>query len=310
MRTTRFSPWIGAFAVAMLWCVGPSAFAATADAPPVPTTPSFQPLNSPATNEQHPGKFVWADLFTNDLAAATKFYTGVFDWKATSTDQNGKSYTVFSSDGHPVAGLVPRNPAKKQRPSRWLGYVAVPDIKSALEAVTQAGGQVRAPIRDFPQRGSQAIVSDGEGSPIGLLQSSSGDAIDDEPKPGEWNWFELYAKDPKAASEFYGKVLHYAVSPDDRTERKNDYLLTSDNIARGGVAPMPDREDAQAGWLCVARVKNMEETLARVAALGGEVLVAPRAVAYESRFAIIADPTGGTIGLVEYVDNANPATRP
>ena len=26
--------------------------------------------------------------------------------------------------------------------------------------------------------------------------------------------------------------------------------------------------------------------------------------------AIIADSTGGTVGLVEYVDNANPANRP
>jgi hypothetical protein len=39
-------------------------------------------------------------------------------------------------------------------------------------------------------------------------------------------------------------------------------------------------------------------------------LLAPRPAAFESRFAIIADSTGGTVGLVEYVDNANPANRP
>jgi predicted enzyme related to lactoylglutathione lyase len=294
----------------MMGCVGFHAFAQASDVPSVSTASVFQPLNSPATHELHPGQFIWADLFTNDSAAATKFYTGVFGWKATTTAQNGKSYTVLSNDGHPVAGLAPRNPAKQSRPSRWIGYIAVSDIKSALEAVTQAGGKVRAPIREFSQRGSQAIVADGEGSPIGLLQSSSGDLLDDEPKPGEWNWFELYAKDPKVASDFYGKVFNYAVSPDDRTERKNDYLLSSEDVVRGGVAPIPDREDAQAGWLCVVRVRKMEETLARVTALGGEVLVAPRTFAYESRFAIIADSTGGTLGLVEYVDNANPATRP
>ena len=54
----------------------------------------------------------------------------------------------------------------------------------------------------------------------------------------------------------------------------------------------------------------LDETLARVTALGGEILVAARPAAYESRFAIIADPTGGALGLVEYVENANPATRP
>ncbi len=274
------------------------------------STATFQPLHSPATGEQHPGKFVWADLFTTDPVAATKFYSGLFGWTANTIDQNGRAYTVFSNGSRPVAGLAPRHTANTKRPSRWISYIAVKDIKSTLALVTQAGGQVRAPARDFPDRGSQAIIADNEGAPIGLLQSSSGDSADDEPQPGDWNWFELYIKEPKAASAFYARVLNYAVKPDDRTERKNDYLLTSDDRPRGGVAPLPDREDAKPGWLGVVRVANMDETLVRVTALGGEVLVAPRAAAYESRFAIIADSTGGTIGLVEYVDNANPATRP
>ena len=73
---------------------------------------------------------------------------------------------------------------------------------------------------------------------------------------------------------------------------------------------LPDREDAKPGWLGVVRVESIDETLARAVKLGGEVLVSPRAAAFESRFAIIADSTGGTVGLVEYVDNANPANRP
>ena len=30
---------------------------------------TFPPLNEPATQESHPGKFVWAELFTGDSAA-------------------------------------------------------------------------------------------------------------------------------------------------------------------------------------------------------------------------------------------------
>jgi predicted enzyme related to lactoylglutathione lyase len=274
------------------------------------STPTFQSLNDPASGERHPGKFVWADLFTTDPVGATKFYCGVFGWTANAIDRNSKAYTVFSNGSRPVAGLAPRHLANSKRPSSWISYVAVPDIDSTLALVAAAGGKVRAPARDFPNRGSQAIVTDNEGSPVGLLQSSSGDAPDAEPRPGEWNWFELYVKDPNAASAFYGRILHYAVAPDTRTVRKNDYLLSTDETARAGVAPMPDRDDAKPGWLGVVRVENMDETLKRVTALGGEVLVAPRAAALGSRFAIIADPTGGTIGLVEYLDNANPATRP
>jgi hypothetical protein len=270
----------------------------------------FQPLNSPATKEHHPGKFVWADLFTTDPVAATKFYSGLFGWTANIITQNGKAYTVFSNGSRPVAGLAPRPPSNTKRPSRWIGYIAVTNMASALKLVTKAGGQVRAEARDFPQRGAQAIIADNEGSTIGLLQSTSGDSADDEPKPGDWNWFELFVKQPQVVSAFYRQVINYEVAPDLRTERKNDFLLSSDGLARAGVAPLPDREDAKPGWLGVVRVENIDETLARVVKLGGEVLLAPRPAAFESRFAIIADSTGGTVGLVEYVDNANPANRP
>jgi predicted enzyme related to lactoylglutathione lyase len=270
----------------------------------------FQPLNSPATNEHRPGKFIWADLFTTDPVAATKFYSGLFGWTANTITQNGKAYTVFSNGSRPVAGLAPRPPSNTKRPSRWIGYIAVTNLPSVLKLVTKAGGQVRAEARDFPQRGAQAIIADNEGSTVGLLQSTSGDSADDEPKPGDWNWFELFVKQPQVVSAFYRQVINYEAAPDLRTERKNDFLLSSGGLARAGVAPLPDREDAKPGWLGVVRVESIDETLARAVKLGGEVLVSPRAAAFESRFAIIADSTGGTVGLVEYVDNANPANRP
>jgi predicted enzyme related to lactoylglutathione lyase len=57
-------------------------------------------------------------------------------------------------------------------------------------------------------------------------------------------------------------------------------------------------------------VADIDQTLAKVAGLGGAVLVTPHAVEYGSRFAIVSDPTGGAIGLVQYLDNANPAKSP
>lgn len=270
----------------------------------------FQPLNSPATTEHRPGKFVWADLFTTDTVAAAKFYTGLFGWTTNLITQNGRTYTVFSNGSRPVAGLVPRPPSSAKRPSRWISYIAVTDLAATVKLATKAGGQVRAEIRNFPDRGAQAIIADNEGSTIGLLQSSSGDSADREPKVGDWNWFELFVKQPQVGAAFYRQVVAYDVAPDLRTERKDDFLLSSGGLARAGVAPLPDREDAKPGWLGVVRVENIDEAVARTVKLGGEVLVAPRAAAYESRFAIIADPTGGAVGLVEYVNNANPANRP
>jgi predicted enzyme related to lactoylglutathione lyase len=55
---------------------------------------------------------------------------------------------------------------------------------------------------------------------------------------------------------------------------------------------------------------NLDQALAQVPALGGEVVVAPHGAAFGSRFAAIADPSGGIVGVVQYVNNANPVNRP
>lgn len=269
----------------------------------------FEPLNTPASTESHPGKLVWADLFTSNPDAATKFYSGLLGWTSATLDQKGKPYTIFSNAGHPVAGLAPHSPGKGDHPSRWIGYLSVADIDKTLAAATKDGAVVHAQARNFPKRGFQAIIGDVEGVPVGLLQSSSGDSPDAEPSPGDWNWFELYVKNPQAASNFYRDALGYDVSADTRaTERKSDFLLASDGVNRGGIAPAPDGDDVHPSWLGVIRVANLDDTLAKVSGLGGEVLVAPHSAEYGSRFAIILDSTGGTVGLVQYVDDANPAT--
>jgi predicted enzyme related to lactoylglutathione lyase len=291
-----------AFAVATTM-LGLTGFATSAHAA------KFPPLNDPATKETHPGKFVWAELFTNDSAAAAKFYTGVFGWTAVTLDQHGVTYTVFNNGNHPVAGLRERTSSTVPHASRWINFIAVTDIESTLSSVTKAGGEVRAPARRFPRIGTQAIITDIEGSPVGLLQSSSGDSADNEPAPGDWNWFHLFETNPPTAAGFYRQVFNYEVTPDSRPGKQNQFILSSDEFNRGSVSVLPDREGAKPGWLGVIRVTNLDETLARVPALGGEVAVAPHSAAFGSRFAVINDPTGGTVGVVEYENNSNPGNH-
>jgi predicted enzyme related to lactoylglutathione lyase len=269
----------------------------------------FPPLNDPATTVQVPGKLVWADLFTTDPDGATKFYCGLLGWTATNIEQKDKGYTVFSNDGKPVAGLAPRSVTGANHPSRWIGYYSVADIDAALAVVTTNGGIIRAPSHNFPDRGRQAIVSDGD-IPIGLLQSSSGDSPDADTKAGDWNWFELYAASPKLASDFYHAAIGFDVAPETNSGRKSEFVLSSAGRARGGIAPLPEGADVKPSWLGVIRVADLDSTLAKVPGLGGEVLVAPHSVEFGSRFAIILDSTGGTVGLVQYLDNANPANSP
>jgi predicted enzyme related to lactoylglutathione lyase len=276
---------------------------------PVNAAP-FPPLTTPATTEHRPGKLVWADLFTSNPEAATKFYCGLLGWTSSAIDQKGRSYVVFSNDGELVAGLVARKSAKGDQPSRWIGYVSVADMTAALAAAKNNGGSVRAPAKDFPDRGRQAIVWDDEKNPIGLLESSSGDPVDDTIVPGEWNWFELYSRNPDATSAFYHKALGYDVAPETNSGRKSEFVLSSGGNKRGGIASIPEEGDYRPSWLGVILVADMDKTLEKASALGGKVLVEPRGAEFGSRFAILLDPTGGTFGLVQYVETANPEKTP
>jgi hypothetical protein len=206
--------------------------------------------------------------------------------------------------------LLPRSSSATKHASRWIDYIAVTDLASTLAAVTKAGGIVRATARDFPKIGSQAIITDNEGAPLGLVQSSSGDSADIEPVVGTWNWFHLFVKNQQAAADFYRQIFTYDVTPDGRGGKKSELLLSTGEFNRGGISTLSEGKDAKPSWLGVIRVANLDETIARVPALGGEVVIAPHGTAFGSRFALIADPTGGTVGVVEYVNNANPVNRP
>ena len=271
---------------------------------------AFPPLNNPATTQQVPGKFVWADLFTSEPATAATFYCSLLGWTSAPVEQNDKSYIVLSNGDHPVAGIVLRSASAVPRPGVWIGYISVTNAKAIRAAVEPAGGREHAPARDFPKRGVQAIFTDSEGSVVGILQSSSGDPADDEPKPGDWNWFELFSQKPQATADFYRRIFGYEVKADARAEKSEHLLFSSGGRARAGVAPLPVRADSRPGWMGCVRVADIDDAAARVITLGGKVLVAPRPAALGSRFAVITDPTGGAVGLVQYVDNANPGDRP
>ena len=270
----------------------------------------FPPLNAVASAQQVPGKFVWADMFTNEPEAAAAFYCSLFGWTSMPVEKRDKSYIILSNGDHPVAGMVQRDSGTGKRPSIWIGYISSLDASAALARAVKAGATERAPATNFKDRGYQAILSDVEGAPVGILQSTSGDRPDEEPKPGDWNWFEYYSLKPEATASFYATAFGYEAKVDDRPDKAGHVFLTSAGRARAGIAPLPAAPDARAGWLGCLRVADIDATLAKATTLGGQIIVQPRPAALGSRFAVIADPTGGEVGLVQYVDNNNPANKP
>ena len=289
----------------VLW--GTAALASAADLPPLAdTTP---------TGERYPGKFIWADLFTADPAAAQTFYTGLFGWEATTIERNTASgahpYIILTNGGEPVAGIALRSsrmPGPVQ--GRWVGYVSVPDVTQALATATAAGARVLFPAKDLPRRGTQAILVDPEGAEIGVLHSSAGDPGEYAPDLGDWTWAQLFARDPAAAGRFYASVAGLEVLPDARGNQPNAFVLASGGYSRASVAPLPPRPKAKPGWLLFVRVADVKAAAAKATSLGGRILVAPSDAPTAYWRAVIADPTGAVIGLVQLQQSAKPAEAP
>lgn len=224
-----------------------------------------------------PGKFVWADLVTYDIAAVRPFYSRVCGW--TFRDLGG--YWIASNDERPVAGLLERpKPTDPNARPRWFGYISVPGVSRAESSVRKAGGKVIAPPQKFPGRGEQAVFLDAEGAMFGVVRSSSGDPEDFLPSPGDWIWIQLLSRDARKAAEFYRTVAGYEVVENTQEGRMSDFVLTSRGYARATVrgscgcgagaarlAPVRPREERQGipldcraiGWQNPARTERIPD---------------------------------------------------
>ena len=264
-------------------------------------TPELPPLTSVSGSPRLPGKFVWADLVTDDIAAARKFYALLFGW--TFRDLGG--YVIAANDERPLCGMFqrPRPAGREEAKPRWFGYLSVASVERAERAVTKAGGRVLAAPAKFPKRGEQAIFADPEGALFGVVKSSAGDPQDFLAEPGDWIWVQLLSRDGRQAAEFYRIVAGYEIIEDTAANRLSDFVLASKGYARATVRTIPKgQEKVRPSWLPFVRVKTVGESVANARQLGGKVLIEPKADLLEGKVAVIADPTGAAIGLLEWSD--------
>ena len=144
-------------------------------------------------------------------------------------------------------------------------------------------------------------VADPEGVVFGVIKSRSGDPEDFLAEPGEWIWIELLSRDARQAAEFYRGVAGYEIVENSDSPRANDYVLVSEKFARATVMEIPkDHPQVRPAWLPYVRVKHIAESITQARQLGGQVLVAPQPELFDGRIAVVADPTGAAIGLLEW----------
>jgi uncharacterized protein len=261
-------------------------------------------LMQPASGEHYAGKVIWLDLVTPDLAAAKRFYGELFGWTFQEVSKGRTRYCIATLNGSQVGGLVQRTigPGERRQPA-WLTFLSVADVEQAERTALANGGKVLSEPRSYPQRGRQAVFADPQGAVFAVMQSSSGDPPDVLAQAGQWIWVSLLADDPDKDAAFYRAVFGYEVHDQIRDDGLEHVLLASNGYARASVNALPPgRSGLHPHWLNFVRVVDMADSVAKVKALGGQVLVTPHLDRHGGSIAVVADPNGAPFGLLEWTD--------
>jgi predicted enzyme related to lactoylglutathione lyase len=111
---------------------------------------------------------------------------------------------------------------------------------------------------------------------------------------GRFVWYELMAKDPKAAQAFYTKVIGWDTQPFEGGGMPYT-MWTRNGQPLGGLMELPEdarKSGAPPSWLAYIGTPNVDETVAQARKLGAVVHVPPQDIPTVGRFSVLADPQG------------------
>lgn len=240
-----------------------------------------------------PGKFVWHDLMTDDVAAARSFYGPLFGW---SFEQNDR-FTAIRRNERRIGSIVEViDESGQPQVARWIGSLSVPDVDRAAALVASSGGKVHEDPSEMRNRGRVAFVSDPHGAQLVLVRNANGDPQDGIGRdPGDWLWDELWTDDPDDSVRFYMDLAGYSATEDIDGYR----VLKSGDRWRAGVRTLFER-DLEQRWVPVIKVASTEQVSEKAIGLGGRVILLTEDSGDGDAAALLADPSGALFIVQEW----------
>ena len=246
-----------------------------------------------------PGRFVWYELITTDVAAARDFYADVIGWGAHDASTPALAYTVFTA-GEALAGGLMELPAEARKmgaTSRWMGYVAVASADATADQIKRLGGAVYVPPTDS-NIGRVAVVADPQTATFGLVEGlkfvSSQAAKRDEHE--QVTWHELRTDDWQKVFSFYGETFGWRKAGAETGPAETYRMFSVGGQAIGGmvnklpVEPVPY-------WLNYFYVDDLDAAADRVKRAGGEIMEGPLEVPGGNWVARCRDAQGAAFAL-------------
>ena len=246
-----------------------------------------------------PGRFVWYELITTDVAAARNFYADVIGWGAHDASTPALAYTLFTA-GEALAGGLMELPAEARKmgaTARWMGYVAVASADTTADQIKRLGGAVYVPPTDS-NIGRVSVVADPQTATFGLVEGlkfvSSQAAKRDEHE--QVTWHELRTADWQKVFSFYGETFGWRKAGAETGPAETYQLFSVGGQTIGGmvnklpVEPVPY-------WLYYFYVDDLDAAADRVKRAGGEIMEGPLEVPGGNWVARCRDAQGAAFAL-------------
>ena len=231
-------------------------------------------------------------LAVKDLAASRRFYE-TFGLQV--IDGDGERWLMMAS-GKARVGLF------QQMFEQNLITFNPADARSIEKAFNNAGYAI-----DKPTEGSEGpthfALRDPDGNSILVDQY---EVKAEAPPIGKAGWIDLTVPDADALKAFYCDVLGVKASAVDMGGYSDYCLLDASGAPGAGVCHARGPNTGLPPiWMVYFVVDDIEASMDRVIANGGQVLRPPKSVAGSSRYCVIQDPQGTTCALFQHASEAD-----
>lgn len=251
--------------------------------------------------------FIWYELMTTDVEAASAFYHQVFGWEGRPSGVPGIDYTLLAAAGRDVGGVFAMaadacggGAAPSDMRPCWLGYIGSPDVDEDARRIVAAGGRVLREPTDIPGVGRFAVVADPHGAVFQVMTGITDHEFTPVPEwtPGHVGWHELSAGDGEAAWEWYSGLFGWTEQEvmDMGPAGKYRIFATGRGPCGGMLTKTPEMPAPM--WLFYTCVKDVDATIAAATAGGGTLLMGPHEVPGGAWIATFLDPQGAMFAAV------------
>ena len=118
---------------------------------------------------------------------------------------------------------------------------------------------------------------------------------------GAFSWAELLTSDPEAAADFYRQVFGWTTESMDMSTGPYTVVKVAGESV-GGIMKMPPTvpDGTPPHWASYVTVDNVDATIETIKSAGGNIVMPAFDVPTVGRLAVIQDPQGAHINIIQY----------